>query len=286
MNQTTAPHSGAPAARAASVGARATGSSVDARAVAATAKKGPAARSASDFSDVVELSRRPPVPQLLLPIVGPPPSLPRTIPSPPHVLPLPPQEAARAPARPPGLAPALSASTPPGAFERSIASPPARESAAMDAFGFALAWVMTTAAGALVCGHVMARSQPPVVVHVPDVSRTTAEASEPPSSSSCPKSSWEPPLVAVGDLPAAPQSRAWAQRAVVSNDVATAAVARPSRAPQEPLVVRQSTAQTKAWPVPAARHARFAGPSAPSAGKAKASPRTLEEWMRASVDPG
>lgn len=152
----------------------------------------------------------------------------------------------------------------------------------MDVFGFALAWVMTTAAGALVFGHVMARSQPPLVVHVPDASHP-ADASEP-QQVSCPKSSWEPPVIAVGDLPEAPQAHSWQQRALASNDVAPAPVARPVHPVQE--TVRRAPPSPKAWAGGAVRHGRFAGPTEPSASKAKASPKTLEEWMRASVDPG
>jgi hypothetical protein len=149
----------------------------------------------------------------------------------------------------------------------------------MDVFGFALAWVMTTAAGALVFGHVMARSQPPLVVQVPEVSHSAALPSDS-QQVSCPKSSWEPPVVPVADLPEAPQAHSWPQRILASNDVAPAPVARPV---QE--TVRRAPASPKAWAA-AVRHVRFTGPTEPSGSKAKASPKTLEEWMRASVDPG
>jgi hypothetical protein len=116
-----------------------------------------------------------------------------------------------------------------------------------------------------------------VVVHVPDLAQTS-EGSE--ATPSCPKSSWEPPVVAASDLPTAAQSHAWQQRALASNDAATRA-ARPA-----PEVVRHAPPQPKAWSAATVRRGRFAGTAIPSAAKAKSAPKTLVEWMRASVDPG
>lgn len=229
-------------------------------------------REGSMVSDVVELSRRRPVPQLLLPIVGPPPVVRQ---APESALPIP-NDAALARGLVAGLPPSVP--TPPAAFERSVASTVVRESLTMDVLGFALAWVMTTAAGSLVIGHVMARSQPPVVVHLPD--RAQAQAIEASGAApSCPRSSWEPPVVAAADLPAAPQSRSWPQRTVPSNEPAPAP--QPARLAQD--TVRHAAPPPKAW---SAARARFVGAPGPSAAKAKSVPKTLVDWMRASVDPG
>lgn len=285
MNQTTPAHSGPPAGNTAAPGAMTTGGSIGAKAVRAPTASSVGPRVGPDFSDVVELSRRRPVPQLLLPIVGPA-VTPQTLPPPPpSAMPRPSQDIAAAAPPDAGLvrSPSVVLTTPSAAFERSVVAAPARESLAMDVFGFALAWVMTTAAGSLVFGHVMARSQPPVVVQVPDVARAAVDTPEP--QVSCPKSSWEPPLVAVSDLPAAPQSHWLPQRALAVSDAPAAPIARPARQPQQDTV-RHPPPPSKVLAAAPVRRGRFSGAPAQSAGKAKTSPKTLEEWMRAAVDPG
>ncbi len=241
----------------------------------------PTQRAAAEKTDVIDLSRRRPTPQLLLPISAPVPrsqiAMRGTGPSVVR------DDAGRSFSL--SLAPSLaqdlsgpgagavrvapwqaSQNNAPVAIARTI---PRQESRAGDVLGFALAWLMTTGAAAVVAGHMIARSQSPLVVRVPMMpsSSSTLESAAP---SSCPKS-WEPPTMAVNDLPMMPQAHA------VEGD----------KNANRPLATkpREEAPRPKAWAA-LTRRARAAevGMVSPPT-KAKGSPKSLEDWMRASVQP-
>jgi len=144
-----------------------------------------------------------------------------------------------------------------------------RESRAGDVLGFALAWLMATGAAAVVAGHMIARSQSPLVVRVPMIpSSSTPESAAAPSS--CPKS-WEPPTMAVNDLPMMPQGHA----------------AESDKNANHPLAAkpREEAPRPKAWASLTHRTRSAEVAMVSPATKAKGSSKSLEDWMRASVQP-
>jgi hypothetical protein len=155
-------------------------------------------------------------------------------------------------------------------FERSPAQGPSRLG---DILGFAWVWLMTTGAGAIVAGHLMARSPSTVIVKVPAVATTSAPASaESASQTSCAQP-WQPPVIAVNDLPSSPAPRT---------------VQRSRGLPHRHPVARPRDADAPA-PVAWGQATHRAHPSdgvvvASRATKAKASPKSLGDWMRAAVD--
>jgi hypothetical protein len=155
-------------------------------------------------------------------------------------------------------------------FERSLAQGPSRVG---DILGFAWVWLMTTGAGAIVAGHLMARSPSTVIVKVPAVATTSA----PPSSDSASQAScaqpWQPPVIAVNDLPSSPAPRT---------------IQRSRGLPHRHPVARPRDADAPA-PVAWGQATHHAHPSdgvvvASRATKAKGSPKSLGDWMRAAVD--
>jgi hypothetical protein len=133
-----------------------------------------------------------------------------------------------------------------------------------DVLGFALAWLLTVGAAAIVAGHVIARSQLPAVVWLP----FNPAAGTPPSTQvSCPQS-WEPPVMAVSDLPVAGSTRG--------------AVSRGFYAPaQRPLIsarppTRSSSGGETSAPDP---------PAATRHTKATEGAKSLGDWMREAVGP-
>jgi hypothetical protein len=234
---------------------------------------------AAEQTDVIDLSRRRPTPRLLLPISAsiprPPVAMRDTVPPPVR------DDSARqfSLSLAPSLAQELSGlgaaslrvapwqagqNNAPAAIGRAI---PRHESRAGDVLGFALAWLMTTGAAAVVAGHMIARSQSPLVVRVPMMpSSSTPESTAP---SSCPKS-WEPPTMAVNDLPMMPQGHA------VEGD----------KNANRPLAAkpREEAPRPKAW-ASLTHRTRAAEVAMVSPTKAKGSPKSLEDWMRASVQP-
>jgi hypothetical protein len=146
--------------------------------------------------------------------------------------------------------------------------------------GFAAAWIATTGLGAVVVAALMTRDQtsPTMLAGGLSAAAPVCEASPP-----CPRT-WEPPLVAVTDLPIAPGPRhgatppAWAQ-------VHESAPAPPA-APVVAAVPRRFESATlaatkKADPSPAMtlRSSRAKTANAQPAGP----PHSLEDWIRRAV---
>jgi hypothetical protein len=155
-------------------------------------------------------------------------------------------------------------------FERSPAPGASRVG---DILGFAWVWLMTTGAGAIVAGHLMARSPSTVIVKVPAVATASAPASaESASQTSCAQP-WQPPVIAVNDLPSSTPPRT---------------IQRSRGLPHRHPVARPRDVDAPA-PVAWSQPAHHAHPPdgvviASRATKAKASPKSLGDWMRAAVD--
>jgi hypothetical protein len=179
----------------------------------------------------------------------------------------------------------LTLPTPPAAFERPVLPPTA--SRFTDVLGLAFAWIVTAGAGAVIAGHMMARSQPPLIVRVPFATAAMVAPSAPPAAPSCPKS-WEPPLVAVTDLPVAP--RAVAPHAAVIP--ASAPLPPPAEDAAAQSIPVKTWASLKRVPTPAANASalvkRRVYSSEPwrrsAATKGKTAPKSLADWMHAEVD--
>jgi hypothetical protein len=156
----------------------------------------------------------------------------------------------------------------------------------LDVLALGLAWMVTAGAGAVIAGHVIARSQPPLILRAPFAAAAIVGGAGLSAAPSCPKS-WEPPLVSVDDLPAAPSATA-PRAAVVAQ-----------KAPLPP-VAGESDAHLVApgaWVSPKRRAAVGANASAStkrhphssdglalrSATKGKSSSQSLEDWMKAEV---
>jgi hypothetical protein len=154
-------------------------------------------------------------------------------------------------------------------FERSPAQGASRLG---DVLGFAWVWLMTTGAGAIVAGHLMARSPSTVIVKVPAPVSTSASGSADPAPQASCAQPWQPPVIAVSDLPSSPVPRS----IVRSRGLHHRPVARPRDA-EAPAPMAWGEAPRHAHPpdgvVVASR-----------AIKAKASPKSLGDWMRAAVD--
>ncbi len=151
------------------------------------------------------------------------------------------------------------------------------ESRVTEVMGFALAWIMTTSAGALVAGFMFTPRPPPVVLQIPFAAGGLSTIAYP----SCPRPA-APPVIAVNDLPIA----------------RPAPVAPPPAAPERPPVVDAVPAKAepvvaKAAPRPrpadaaAQTWAAFArrkhADAVASPAKAKSGPKSLEDLMRESV---
>jgi hypothetical protein len=148
--------------------------------------------------------------------------------------------------------------------------------------GFAAAWVATTGAGAVVVAAFMTRAQPPPML--PALPLETAAVA---AAVQCPKS-WEPPLVAVNDLPVAmddvhaitPPAGVWKTRPLAAAAPVAPAAPAPVAVVQHaaPRPVAATLAQ-KVDPAPAMRPTRAKTTSAPPAGP----PHSLEDWIRRAV---
>jgi hypothetical protein len=147
--------------------------------------------------------------------------------------------------------------------------------------GFAAAWIATTGLGAVVVAALMTREQapPPSLVGAGGPPGPAPVCDAPPS---CPRT-WEPPLVAVTDLPIAPR------RGAVAPVWAQAHEPTPAPPPAVP-VVAVAPRHFESAPVAAAkkpegppavtlRPARAKTVTAPPAGP----PHSLEDWIRRAV---
>jgi len=98
---------------------------------------------------------------------------------------------------------ALPRPTPAAACERPVLPP--MPSRLLDVLALGLAWMVTAGAGAVIAGHVIARSQPPLILRAPFAAAAIVGGAGLSAAPSCPKS-WEPPL-AVRRRRALPSSR-------------------------------------------------------------------------------
>jgi len=149
-----------------------------------------------------------------------------------------------------------------------VPSHPSRDMGTLGLAGFGLAWVATTAAGAIVAGHLMTRQGPSDSGQRSSMDRSECVQPQGPAHSE--KSSCEPPLVSVNDLP-----RVRARSAFPA--VASAA---------RPLPVRQTAAapapkSAGAWAAAPARTGMSDGRA--KAGVASSGSRSLEDWIRGAV---
>jgi hypothetical protein len=156
--------------------------------------------------------------------------------------------------RPPAL---FAIPTPIAAFERPVLPPTASHFS--DVLGFALAWIVTAGAGAVIAGHMIASSQPPLIVRVPFAAAAVVAPSAAPS---CPKS-WEPPLVAVTDLPVAPRAIA-PHNAVIRASAALPPTAEESAASPPRSAPHTGPAPHRPRPRPSAPSAQNGEPPAPT----------------------
>ncbi len=133
-----------------------------------------------------------------------------------------------------------------------------------DALGFAVAWLLTVGAAAIVAGHAIARSELPAVVWLP----FNPAAGTPPSTQvSCPQS-WEPPVMAVSDLPVAGSTRG--------------AVSRGYYAPaQRPLISTRTPPRSSSGGETSAPEA----PAATRRTRGADGAKSLGDWMRQAVGP-
>jgi hypothetical protein len=138
----------------------------------------------------------------------------------------------------------------------------AQRSDTLALIGFGLAWVATTAAGAVLVGQWMRPTHQ--ALSIASVGSAVCAVSPAPSMPvPCPRPAWEPPLVAVKDLPEAPAL------AVVHGPIAHAASLLP--AAHGPRLERRADA------VPTESPGRGRRAKAPPA------PRSLEDWIRGAV---
>jgi hypothetical protein len=128
--------------------------------------------------------------------------------------------------------------------------------------GFAAAWLATTGGVAILVAVLMTRGHATATCPVATCSPPTSTPES--FATRCPTPVWEPPVVAVGDLP-----RAASPRAIV---YARAPDAGPSPTPAAPSSTR----------VVAGSHRR-GGRGGKTSPPASAPPRSLEDWMRSAV---
>jgi len=118
--------------------------------------------------------------------------------------------------------------------------------------GFALAWLGTTALGSLVAAQILFGARLPVFAPQPPyVVKVVQGPPQVGAPGPCPISPWQPPVVAVTDLPRA----RWAAPAPPESPVASAVMHHASvaavPAPREPTARAQRAAQPKSAPPPA-----------------------------------
>jgi hypothetical protein len=142
----------------------------------------------------------------------------------------------------------------------------ARRGEAWGLFGFGLAWIATTGAGAVLAATWMTpHTSPPTTV---TVVRTEPASAIPVA---CPPPAYEPPLVAVKDLPSA------ATPPAVPHAVRVASVQAepPVHVASAALPIRTLRSDRRGDAASWAGHSQRAAKAAP--------PRTLEDWMRGAV---
>jgi hypothetical protein len=128
--------------------------------------------------------------------------------------------------------------------------------------GLAAVWVASAGAAAIVVTMLVARGHAPV--SCPVVTRPPPTVTPESVPAQCPKPAWEPPEVAVGDLPRAAAPRAIAQPQAREPEA--------SPTPPLPPPIRAATVSPRSHGL----HAKASPP-------ATSSPRSLEDWMRRSV---